>query len=75
MPYCWEGLINEYYLIGSKKIEEIDKSIRKQFRISQEYLMLADYLSERIINNILPFFNKYNSTQKIINQPAIFPYY
>ncbi|WP_417213199.1 hypothetical protein [Bizionia sp.] len=75
VPYCWEGLTNEYYLVGSKKIEEIDKSIRKHFRISQEYLILADYLSERIINNILPFFNKYNSTEKIINQPYNFPYY
>ncbi len=75
VPYCWEGLTNEYYLVGSKKIEEIDKSIRKHFRISQEYLILADYLYDRIINNILPFFDKYNSTEKIINQPYTFPYY
>tara|TARA_R110000744_G_C19211493_1_gene546118 strand:- start:39 stop:815 length:777 start_codon:yes stop_codon:yes gene_type:complete len=74
VPYCWEGLTNEYYLVGSKKIEEIDTSIRKHFRISQEYLILADYLSERIINNILPFFDKYNSTKKIVSQSNIFPY-
>ena len=74
VPYCWEGLTNEYYLVGSKKIEEIDKTIRKHFRISQEYLLLADYISERIINNVFPFFDKYNSTKKIINQPYIFPY-
>ncbi len=75
VPFCWEELTNEYYLIGSKKIEEIDKSIRKYFRISQGYLILADYLSERIINNILPFFEKYNSTEKIVNQSYAFPYY
>lgn len=75
VPFCWKGLTDEYYLIGSKSIEEIDKTIRKHFRISKEYLLLADYLSERIINNVLPFFEKYNSTEKIVNQPYIFPYH
>lgn len=75
VPYCWEGLTNEYYLIGSKKIEEIDKTIRKHFRISKEYLILADYLSEKLIANALPFFDKYNSTKKITSQPYIFPFY
>lgn len=75
VPYCWQGLTDKYYLIGSKRIEEIDKSIRKHFRLSQEYLLLADYLSERIIINILPFFDTYNSTKKITSQPYIFPYY
>ncbi|WP_179009655.1 DUF4304 domain-containing protein [Winogradskyella forsetii] len=75
VPYCWQGLTNEYYLVGSKKIEEIDKSIRKHFRISEEYLILADYLSKKIITNALPFFEKYNSTKKITSQPYIFPYY
>ena len=73
VPCFWKGLTNEYYLVGSKRIEEIDKSIRKHFRLSQEYLMLADYLSERIVQNVLPFFEKYNSTKKITNQPYIFP--
>ena len=75
VPYCWKGLANEYYLVSSKRIEEIDKTIRNHFRISKEYLILADYLSERIINNVLPFFEKYNSTEKIVNQPYIFPYH
>jgi hypothetical protein len=75
VPYCWEGLTNEYYLIGSKKIEEIDRTIRKHFRISEEYLILADYLSEKLIANALPFFEKYNSTKKITSQPYIFPFY
>ena len=74
VPFCWEGLTNEYYLVGSKKIEEIDKSIRSHFRISQEYLILADYISERLINNILPYFDKYNSTKKIITNYKNFPY-
>ena len=56
VPYCWEGLSNTYYLVGSKKLEEIDKTIRKHFTISQEYLIFANYLSERIINNIVIFF-------------------
>lgn len=75
VPICWEGLTNEYYLIGSKKIEEVDKTIRKHFRISEEYLLLADYLSEKLIANALPFFEKYNSTKKITSQPYIFPFY
>jgi hypothetical protein len=74
VPFCWQGLTNEYYLVGSKSIEEIDKTIRKHFRISKEYLILADYLSERIIKNVLPYFEKYNSTKKITSQPYIFPY-
>jgi len=75
VPYCWQGLTNEYYLVGSKPIEEIDKTIRNHFRISKEYLILADYLAERIIKNVLPFFEKYNSTKKITSQPYIFPYH
>lgn len=75
VPYCWQGLTDEYYLVGSKRLEEIDKTIRKHFKISEEYLLLADYLSERIIENILPFFDKYNSTEKITSQPYIFPYF
>ncbi|WP_100610721.1 DUF4304 domain-containing protein [Confluentibacter lentus] len=75
VPYCWEGLTNEYHLIGSKKIEEIDETIRKHFRISEEYLILADYLSEKLIANALPFFEKYNSTKKITSQPYVFPFY
>ncbi|WP_434036279.1 hypothetical protein [Formosa sp. 4Alg 33] len=75
VPYCWEGLTNAYYVVGSKKIEDIDPTSRKHFRISQEYEILAHYLSERIINNILPFFEAYNSTEKIVNQPYIFPFY
>ncbi len=75
VPYCWEGLTNEYYLIGSKKIEEIDNTIRKHFRISEEYILLANYLSEKLISKALPFFEKYNSTKKITSQPYIFPLY
>ena len=75
VPYCWEGLTNEYYLIGSKKIEEIDRKIRKHFRISEEYSILADYLSQRLIKYALPFFEKYNSTKKITSKPYIFPFY
>ena len=75
VPYCWKGLTNEYYLVGSKPLEEIDKTIRNHFRISKEYLILADYLSERIIKNALPFLEKYNSTKKITSQPYIFPYH
>jgi hypothetical protein len=75
VPYCWEGLTNEYYLIGSKKIEEIDKTIRKHFRISEEYILLANYLAEKLISKALPFFEIYNSTKKITSQPYIFPFH
>ena len=72
VPYCWEGLVNEYYLIGSKSIEELDYTIRKHFSISDKYLILAEYLSDKLIKFALPFFEKYNSTKKIISKPYIF---
>lgn len=75
IPFCWQGLTEEYYLVGSKRIEQVDTSIRKHFKISEEYLLLADYLSQRIIKNVFPFFEKYNSTEKITSQPYTFPYY
>lgn len=75
VPYCWRNLTDEYYLIGSKKIEEIDNTIRKHFKISEEYIVLANYLSEKLIKKVLPFFDKYNSTKKITNNPYIFPFY
>lgn len=65
-PLCWSDLTKEYYLVASKEIKEIDTKIKNHYRISEEYHLLADYLTRRIIKYVLPYLDKYNSTAKII---------
>ena len=74
IPLCWSDLTKDYYLIASKEIKEIDTKIKNHYRISEEYDLLADYLTRRIIKNVLPYFDKYNSTAKIVKNSGGFKY-
>ena len=74
IPLCWSDLTKDYHLVASKEIKEIDTKIKNHYRISQEYDLLADYLTRRIIKTVLPYFDKYNSTAKIIKHSRDFKY-
>jgi hypothetical protein len=74
IPLCWPNLIKDYYLIASKEIKEIDPKIKNHYRICKEYDLLADYLTKRIIKTVLPYFEKYNSTAKIVKNSGDFKY-
>lgn len=74
IPLCWPDLNKEYYLVASREIKEIDKTIKNHYRISAEYELLADYLTKRIKNKVLPYFEKYNSTKKVVENYRDFKY-
>jgi hypothetical protein len=56
-----------FELTGSKRIEDIITGIRDYYRITKEYALLADFLTRKIIDVILPYFDKYNSSEKILS--------
>jgi len=74
IPLCWPGLVKDYYLVASKEIKEIDSSIKNHYRLTEEYNLLADYLTRKIVSNVLPYFNKYNSTEKVLKHYKDFKY-
>jgi hypothetical protein len=59
-------------LTGSKRIEDIIIGIRDNYRITKEYALLADFLTRKIIDVILPYFDKYNSSEKILSNRDFF---
>jgi len=72
VPYGWLALVNEYYPIARREIKELDQSLKNHYRLTQEYELLADYLYRAIVKSGLPYFDKYNSTEKIVKRTADF---
>jgi hypothetical protein len=70
--YCNKIFI-EGELSGIKKIEEIIPKIRNHYRVTQEYRLLADFITRQIIDNVLEYFDKFDSTQKIVKGSSQFP--
>lgn len=59
--------IRGFELTGSKKIEDIAIGIKDNYRITQEYTLLADFLTRKIIEKIIPYFAKFDSSKKVLN--------
>jgi hypothetical protein len=71
-PLCNNFFINGE-LSGTKRIEDLIPKIRNHSRITQEYKLLADFMTRQIIDKVLDYFDLFNSTQKIIQNPEQFP--
>ena len=67
-----EIFILNYELSASRKIESLVPKIRNYYRISQEYILLAEYLTRKIKEYILPYFSKYKSSKDIISSKTKF---
>lgn len=65
--YDTDTFILNYELTGSKKIEDLVPKIRNHYRISKEYPLLADFLTRKIKESILPYFSQYKSSKDILN--------
>src|SRR5690606_30536247 len=61
--YDTDTFILNYELTASKKIEDLVPKIRNYYRITQEYLLLADFLTRKIRESILPYFSQYKSSK------------
>lgn len=66
--YDTDTLILNYELTAVKKIEDLVPKIRNYYRITQEYTLLADFLTKKIRESILPYFSQYKSSRYVLNQ-------
>jgi hypothetical protein len=57
---------------GGKGIEEIAVGIRDSYRMTKEYELLADFLSRKIVETVMPYFAKYDDSLKILNDLSPF---
>jgi hypothetical protein len=64
--------IRGFELTGSKKIEDIVLGIRDNYRITQEYALLADFLTRKIIERVIPYFDMFDSSKKVLNDRKSF---
>jgi hypothetical protein len=65
-------LIRGFELTGSKRFEDIVTGIRDCYRITREYPLLADFITRKIIEEILPYFDKYDRSEKILSNRDAF---
>ncbi|TCD29071.1 hypothetical protein EZ456_02610 [Pedobacter psychrodurus] len=65
--YDADTFILNYELTASKKIEDLIAKIRNYYRITQEYPLLADFLTRKIRESILPYFSQYKSSRDVLN--------
>ena len=70
--YDTDTFILNYELTASKKIEDLVPKIRNYYRITQEYLLLADFLTRKIRESILPYLSQYKSSKDILNKLSKF---
>lgn len=71
--YDFDPFINGLELTGSKEIQEIIPKLKNYYRITQEYKLLADFITRKLIDYILPYFDKYSSCAKILSDRRHFP--
>jgi hypothetical protein len=64
--------IRGFELTGTKKIEDIVKGIADNYRITQEYPLLAEFLTRKIIENVLPYFDRYDNSKKVLSDRKSF---
>lgn len=67
-----DTFVLNYELTASKTIEELIPKIRNHYRISQEYQLLADFITRKIVETILPYFSNYKTSKDILNNKAKF---
>lgn len=73
-PVCdTDPFIKGLELTGIKTIQEIIPKLKDYYRITQEYRLLADFITRNIIEYILPYFDRYSNTSKILADKRNFP--
>lgn len=66
------SIVRGFELTGCKKIEDIITGIRDHYRITREYPLLAEFITRKIVENILPYFDKYDRSEKILSNRDAF---
>jgi len=61
-----DTFLRNFELTGSRKILDLIPKLRNHYRITQEYKLLADFLTRKIIEFILPYFDRYPSSKQVL---------
>lgn len=73
VPVCdTDVFMKNYELTGSKRITDIIPKLKDYYRITQEYKLLADFITRKLIDFVLPYFDKYDSTKKVLTYASKF---
>ena len=59
-------IVNDYTLVGGTRIEDFIPNLKNYYRLNKEYELLAEYLTLKIINYILPYFDNYKNSETIL---------
>ena len=62
-----EILVKGYEHFQKKYIQDIISNLRNYYQITAEYVLFADYISRKLIEYIIPYFNRYKDSKEIIN--------
>ena len=72
--YDIDTFILNYELTASKKIEDLVPKIRNYSRITQEYPLLADFLTRKIREYILPYLSHYQTSKDVLSNRKKFKF-
>lgn len=66
--YDVDILVNNYEPISNTFIENLKPDLKNYYQITQEYELFAQFISTKIEEIILPYFDKYTSSSDIIKK-------
>lgn len=70
--YDTDTFVLNYELTGSKRIEEIIPKIRNYYRITEEYKLLADFITRKIRESIIPYFSQFQTSKDVLSNRGMF---
>ncbi len=66
--YDVDVLVNNFEPISNTFIEDLKPDLKNYYQITQEYELFAEFISNKIEEIILPFFDKYNSSTDVLQK-------
>lgn len=70
--YDTDFFIEKHELTGCKKLEQIIPTIKNYYQITQEYILFADFISRKLIENIIPYFKQFENSKDVLSEPDRF---
>ena len=66
--YDTDILINNYEPISNSYLQDLDNNLKNYYQITQEYELFSEFLSSKIVELLIPYFNKYESSFDVIKK-------
>lgn len=64
--YDTDIFVQNYELTFKRSIEELIPGIKNYYQITQEYKLFSEYLSKKLEDNIIPYFNNFTTSKDIL---------